>query len=128
MINAIAIPESIRCALDRIYSDSVLAGNAKIAKAIGITPRWLRLEGDEGKIVFFKKGSAHRQYAREDVENYLTGKIACQSTKRGTVKGSSNRRTGNTTSQSKSSGAARNAFTAQRARKQKRPQSVMKTA
>jgi len=118
-----AIPPSLTKELNRLFDGRVFASNAEVAHLLGVNPVTLRRMGDDQKIGYRLKVTSHRQYAREDIEAHLRGeKPVCPSIVRKTKTATTNRRSTNTTSNSKRKARKNpNAFTAAQAKGQRKP-------
>lgn len=73
---------SVLAALDELYARSALIDGKQVSAVIGISTKMLVRAGNEGKIAFSVKGTKARQYTREAVEEYLTGKARLSSSPR----------------------------------------------
>jgi hypothetical protein len=67
----VVISPTLVVALDAAFEGGPLQATEKVAKLLGISARTLQRLGDERKIRHRPKGTAHRQYTRDDVEAHL---------------------------------------------------------
>src|SRR5215467_4551143 len=117
----VIIPPTLAAQLDALFANRPLQSNAKVAKPLGISGRTLRRLGDQGKIRYRLKGTAHRQHAREDVEAYLTRDFAWARTSQDERTELRKRRSGTTISNSgRRANNRASSFAAARAREQRR--------
>src|SRR5262245_55452090 len=73
MSRLLHIPDSLARTLDAVFGSGTLQPTECVAKVLNICGKTLRRAGDEGKIAFSLKGTAHRLHTREAVEAYYLG-------------------------------------------------------
>ena len=120
-MSEVGVPQSIHRDLDRLFATGTLQCGEGVAKVLNISSRTLRRLGDRGKIRFRLKGTAHRQYAREDIEAYLSGDFQWAHISHATSRVGKSRHSSTTISSSGRRAPRRaSGFTARQAREQRK--------